>query len=101
MKTSLNKCLKNKNISVVGRYCLDDPMILSQRNKNFSRKPEFENKRHFKPNNTIWVMHNGLTLYVMKCQMNGEWKSEPPYEIPLRPDPFNRKGLHLFLELSF
>jgi len=86
------RCCKKKNCnSMVGRYCLDDPMILSQRNKNFSRKPEFENKRHFKPNNTIWVMHNGLTLYVMKCQMNGEWKSEPPYEIPLRPDPFNRK----------
>ena len=89
---------------MVGRYCMDDPMIVTHKNKNFSRKPEFENKRHFKPNNTIWVMHNGLTLYVMKCQMNGEWKSEfepPPYEPPYRPNTVNPQGLHLVLELSF
>ena len=77
---------------MVGRYCVDNPDILKPLNTNFSRKPEFEHKRHFKPNNTIWVQHNGVTLYVLKCGMSGDWHRES--ETPFRPpDTYVPEGL--------
>jgi len=78
------RCCKKKDCdTMVGRYCVDNPDILKPLNTNFSRKPEFEHKRHFKPNNTIWVQHNGVTLYVLKCGMSGDWHRES--ETPFRP----------------